>query len=52
MMLGLSPQGEPSWMERMLSLRDAFGPFRLAYLEALIVAADIRASADPKEGRL
>ncbi|MFN0102076.1 MAG: CRISPR-associated helicase Cas3' [Bryobacteraceae bacterium] len=49
MMLGLSPQVEPSWMERMLRLRDDLGPFRLAYLEALIVAADIRASSDPKE---
>jgi CRISPR-associated endonuclease/helicase Cas3 len=48
MILGLSPSGEPSWMERMLNLRDALGPFRLAYLEALLVAADIRASDDPK----
>jgi len=47
MMLGLSARGEPSWMERMLSLRDALGPFRLAYLEALIVAADVRASNKP-----
>ena len=47
MTLGLSPRGEPSWMERMLNLRDALGPFRLAYLEALIVAADVRASNKP-----
>lgn len=36
--------GQPSWAERMLRLRDSFGPFRLAFLEALLRAADIRAS--------
>lgn len=35
---------QPSWMERMLRLRDTIGPFRLAYLEALLRAADMRAS--------
>ena len=49
MLLGASPAGEPSWMERMLTLREEIGVFRLAYLEALIVAADCRASAEPKE---
>jgi CRISPR-associated endonuclease/helicase Cas3 len=49
MLLGQSAAGEPSWMERMLSLRDEIGVFRLAYLEALMVAADWRASAEPKE---
>jgi CRISPR-associated endonuclease/helicase Cas3 len=49
MLLGRSPGGEPSWMERMLALRDEIGVFRLAYLEALIIAADCRASAEPKE---
>jgi CRISPR-associated endonuclease/helicase Cas3 len=49
MLLGESPAGEPSWMERMLALRDEIGVFRLAYLEALMVAADCRASAEPKE---
>ena len=49
MLLGQSAAGEPSWMERMLSLRDEIGVFRLAYLEALMVAADCRASAEPKE---
>lgn len=35
-----------SWTERMLALRDAaeWGPFRLAFLEALLRAADARAS--------
>lgn len=38
---------EPSWLERTLRLRDepALGPFRLAALEALLRAADMRASA-------
>ncbi len=49
MLLGASSAGEPSWMQRMLALRDEIGVFRLAYLEALIVAADCRASAEPKE---
>ncbi|HLH75861.1 MAG TPA: CRISPR-associated helicase Cas3' [Candidatus Binataceae bacterium] len=34
----------PSWAERMLALRDRLGPFRLAYLEAIVRAADMRAS--------
>lgn len=46
MELGLSAKGEPSWAERMLALRDDpnLGPFRLAYLEALVRAADMRVS--------
>lgn len=44
--------GQPSWTERMLALRDhkEFGPLRLAYLETVLRAADIRASraADDK----
>ena len=37
----------PSWVERMLALRDAaeIGPLRLAYWETLLRAADERASA-------
>jgi CRISPR-associated endonuclease/helicase Cas3 len=37
--------GQPSWATRALALRDELGPFRLAYLEALLCAADRRASA-------
>lgn len=50
MELGLGNDGGPSWIERMLALRDLddLGPFRLAFLEALIRAADARASAIPK----
>jgi CRISPR-associated endonuclease/helicase Cas3 len=52
MKLDLSPMmlgrvaGQPSWAERMLGLRDYtdFGPVKLAYLEALLRAADMRAS--------
>lgn len=49
MLLGMSEGGAPSWVERMLDLRDQLGIFKLAYLEALIVAADCRASAKPGE---
>ncbi len=36
----------PSWLARMIALRDRLGPFRLAYLETLLRAADSRASAE------
>jgi CRISPR-associated endonuclease/helicase Cas3 len=40
-------EDQPSWTERMLSLRDApeIGPLRLAFWETLLRAADERASA-------
>ena len=46
MELGLSATGNRSWADQMLRLRDAsdLGPFRLAFLEALLRAADVRAS--------
>ena len=45
--LGEAPPfvGLPSWTERALALRDSIGPFRLAFLETLLRAADERASA-------
>ena len=45
MEFGEGPHGL-SWLARMLNLRDdpSLGPFRLAYLEALLRAADQRAS--------
>ncbi len=57
MELGLCEQhpfvGKPSWAERILALRDRpdLGPCRLAYLEAILRAADMRASMqkDPQE---
>ncbi|MCC6130465.1 MAG: CRISPR-associated helicase/endonuclease Cas3, partial [Acidobacteria bacterium] len=36
--------GRQSWAEIVLGLRDRFGPFRLAFLEMLVRAADVRAS--------
>jgi CRISPR-associated endonuclease/helicase Cas3 len=38
-------EGQPSWTERALNLRDTFGPFLLAYLETLLRAADAQASS-------
>jgi len=46
MLLG-SANGAASWLERMIRLRDEVGIFRLAYLECLIRAADMQASANP-----
>jgi CRISPR-associated endonuclease/helicase Cas3 len=43
MQLGEGPQG-PSWTARTRGLLEALGPFRLAYLEALVRIADWRAS--------
>lgn len=42
--------GNPSWAERAIALRDNYGPFRLAYLETLIRRADWLASAKENEG--
>jgi CRISPR-associated endonuclease/helicase Cas3 len=39
-----STDGQASWVSRVLALRRRFGPFRLAMLEALVRAADVRAS--------
>lgn len=41
---GLSARTGPSWTERVLSLLAIHGPFTLAWLEALLRAADQRAS--------
>jgi len=38
---------QPSWAERCLNLRDTLGPFKLAFLETLLRAADGRASDNP-----
>lgn len=52
MALGEDAETGPSWLARMLALRDSpeLGPFRLAFLEALLRVADWRAS-DDKEVR-
>ena len=38
-----------SWTARMQRLLKEMGPFRLAYLEALLRAADARASEEPRK---
>lgn len=45
MEIGEGEQG-PSWAERTLKLLEQYGPFRLAWLEALVRLADWRASAE------
>lgn len=51
MLLGASESGAKSWLERMIALRDdeSLGVFRLAYLESLIRAADVRSSKFPQD---
>lgn len=41
---GLHPRTGRSWTERVLNLMDQWGPFTLAWLEAIMRAADRRAS--------
>lgn len=43
--LGRSSSDSPSWSERALHLLHELGPFRLAFLEALVRVADWRVSA-------
>lgn len=50
MELGVSESGEPSWLDRSAELLAKYGPFRLAYLEALLRIADWRASAETGGG--
>jgi CRISPR-associated endonuclease/helicase Cas3 len=52
--LGLSRRYGPSWVERVLLLREQYGSFQLAWLEALLRVADVRASqiAQPLDPRL
>ena len=49
--IGLQDEAHPSWLSMAIGLRDEekIGPFRLAYLEALVRAADVRASAKEDE---
>ncbi len=42
--LGAGPDGSLSWTARSLRLLDAYGPFRLAWLETLVRIADWNAS--------
>ena len=43
--MGEDEEGRPSWAARTQGLLVKYGPFRLAYLEALIRIADWRVSA-------
>lgn len=43
MRMGEGPQGS-SWLARTIAIRDRLGPFRLAFLETILRAADARAS--------
>ena len=43
---GLNPHTGRGWTERVLGLLEMRGPFALAWLESLIIAADHRASAN------
>jgi len=47
MEMGEGPHGS-SWLERMIHLRDHYGPFKLAWMETLVRVADWRGTA--KEG--
>lgn len=49
MELGLSPRYGASWRERTQLILERLGPFRLGYLEALLRAADCRASDEEDE---
>lgn len=48
--MGRGQDGQESWTRSVLRLLDHFGPFRLAYFEALVRAADCRASTNPRTG--
>lgn len=50
--IGLTDRGEPSWLQRMINLRDGYelGPFRLGYLEAITRVSDWRASIKESRG--
>ncbi len=53
--IGLSPETGRAWTDRVLDLLDRHGPFALAWMEAVLRAADQRASAlttpDPLLGK-
>jgi CRISPR-associated endonuclease/helicase Cas3 len=52
MEMGEDEKGRPSWAARTQLLLAELGPFRLAYLEALLRIADWRASAAERRGEL
>jgi CRISPR-associated endonuclease/helicase Cas3 len=52
MKMGLATSESVSWTDRVLGLLGQLGPFRLAYLEMLLRAADERASARQPEAAI
>ena len=52
MEMGEDENGRPSWGARTQALLGEYGPFRLAYLEALLRMADWRASNAEQSGEL
>jgi CRISPR-associated endonuclease/helicase Cas3 len=51
MLLGRGDEG-PSWLARTVALLDRYGPFRLAYLEALVRIADWRATEKERDAHV
>ena len=49
MELGEDDGGRPSWLARVVRLREEHGPFRLAYLETLVRLADWRGSNEGED---
>ena len=47
--IGLDGQGRRFWLDRSTALLHWLGPFRLAYLEAIVRAADMRASMEEQQ---
>jgi CRISPR-associated endonuclease/helicase Cas3 len=50
--IGLSSLTGMSWTERSIELLKQHGPFTLSWLEALLRAADCRASKELEHGRI
>jgi CRISPR-associated endonuclease/helicase Cas3 len=50
MELGEDPMSGASWTERTRTLLDQYGPFNLAWLEAILTIADWRASGKERKG--
>ena len=47
--MGIDENERQSWLERSLLTLERLGPFRLAYLEAIVRATDMRASAEEQK---